>query len=458
MASAWWTAVSGRRRRPAGDLFSLVAVGAAGALQYLIEGLRWQLIPLYLAGALVVVLSLWDLIIPTPDIPDRRRSVRSATWATLGVGAAIVLPLALPVVDVPGEPTGPVGTISYHATDSSRIEVYGEDPGRPREVAIQIWYPAARTDGFEKSEWVDDIEALAPTAAEYLGFPSFVLDHLALTETNAYFAAPAAAGRHPVIVYSHGWGGFRSVAVNQMETLAGAGFVVVAIDHTYAALSTTLSDGEARRIDLDALPSQDEVTPEEFVSAREMLSLTLTEDIWFALDQLESIDRGEIPSMTAVAGHLDFDEIGFLGHSTGGGAVVTACLGDPRCDAVLGQDPWLEPIPATVIERGLSVPFLAIRSEQWQSRPNDELVFALVDASAPTGRVAYIDGTIHRDFTALPAISPLASLAGLSGSLGRERTFMIVDAVNVAFFGEHLRDGPPFPQRLAGFEEIVFDE
>lgn len=455
---AWWTAASGRGRRPIGDVFGIVGVGAAGGLQYLVEGYRWQMVPIYAAAAITIVVAVWDLVSPSGDLIDRRRSSRSATWATVGLGVVSLLPLALPVVDVPGEPAGPVGTVSYVAIDPARIEVYGTSPGDAREIAVQVWYPAATIEGVERAEWVDDMASLAPTVSEYLGFPSFFLDHLALSDTNSYRAAPAASGEFPVIVYSHGWGGFRSVALNQIENLAGQGFAVVAVDHTYAALSTTLSDGEAREIDVNALPSVEEVGVEEYQAARESLSLTFTEDIWFVLDQLEILDRGGVASMSPVAGHLDLSRIGLLGHSTGGGAAVTACLGDPRCDAVLGQDPWLEPLPLTVIERGLSRPFLAVRSQEWLSRPNDALIVDIVEASGPMGTLAFIADTVHRDFTMLPAISPVASLAGLSGTLDSARTFDIVDAINVAFFDEHLRDGAPLRQRLSGFSEVVFDE
>ncbi len=455
---AWWTVVSGRPRRPLADLFGVIGVGGVAGLQWFVEGYRWQVVPLYAVAAIVVVVSLWDLVSPTDAEVSRRRSSRGAGWGTVGVAALTVVPLALPVVDLPSPGETPVGTVSFTAADNTRIETYGLNPGGDREVAVQIWYPAASSDGVEAAPWVDDIEAMAPTASEYLGFPPFFLDHLELSATNSYLAAPAADGRFPVIVYSHGWGGFRSVALNQMEALAARGFVVVAIDHTFAALSTTLSDGVARRIDVNALPEESDVTREEYEAARELLSLTFTEDIWFVLDQLEIVDRGGVASASTVAGHMDLGRIGILGHSTGGGAAVTACLGDPRCDAVLGQDPWLEPVPATVIERGIAVPFLAIRSEEWLGRPNEALLMDLIEASGESSASAYIDDTVHRDFTLLPLVSPIASLAGLSGSLATDRTFEIVDAVNIAFFEEHLAGGAPFRQRLSGFGELQLDD
>lgn len=453
----WWSAGTGRARRPVADVVGLLGIGGVTATQLLLEGYRWQLVPIYLAAGLVGVVALWDLASPADREPDRRRSVTAALWGTVGLAVATMPAVALPVVQISPSVAAPIGTLSDAVVDSSRVELYGPEPGGAREIALQVWYPASTTDGAIRAGLVDGNESLARTAADYLGFPPFALDHIELIETNSFAAAPAANDRLPVVIYSHGWGGFRTVALNQMEALAGNGFVVVAIDHTHASLSVTLGDGEARLIDLDALPDEEDVSPEDYVAAREVLSLTFSEDIWFVLDLLESIEQGDIAALSPLAGRLDLDHIGLLGHSTGGGAVVTACADDVRCDAVLGQDPWLEPVPGEILREGLAVPFLALRSEQWLERDNDALVREFITRSGGQAAGAYVARTVHRDFTILPALSPLSDVAGLSGPLDNTRTFELVEAVTVAFFDEHLRNGPSFRQRLAGFGELVFD-
>lgn len=455
LAFAWWTVVTGRPRRPVGDLVGIVLVGGVAGAQYLLEGYRWQLVPLYVVAGVIVVVSVWDLASPTDSSDERRRNVGGAVWASLGIALLVALPVALPVVDVPGDPAQPVGTLSYVAIDPDRTEMYGPAPGGPRELAIQIWYPVESVDGVDMAPWVDNVDSLAPTAAAYLGFPEFFLDHLALSATNSFLGATAADGGFPVIVYSHGWGGFRSVALNQMEALAAEGFVVVAVDHTYAALSATLADGSQAALDVRALPDEADVGPEEYARARETLSAVFAADLEFVLDQLPLLQSGVMPRLEPIAGHLDLGRIGLLGHSTGGGAAVTVCWRDDRCDAVLGQDPWLEPISPDILSQGLEVPMLALRSEEWLARPNDELVAELA-ANSPMVTLAHINGTVHRDFTVLPALSPLSSVAGLSGPLATDRTFELVNAVNVAFFSHHLSDGAPLERVTAGYSELEF--
>lgn len=451
----WWTALSGRPRGRVGDLGGIVLVGGVAGIQYFAEGSRWQLVPLYLAAGVIVTVSAWNLVSPAARLDDGGRGWVSAFWGTVGVAVAAALPLTLPVVDSPSEPAGLVGTLSHVLVDESRQERYGPAPGGPRQVPVQIWYPAASVNGVEPAALVDDLDSLGPAASEYLGFPRFFLDHLSLSRTNSYRAAPALDGTFPVVIYSHGWAGFRTVALHQMEALAGAGFVVVAVDHTYAALSTNLRDGSPARIDVDALPSEAAVGPETARAAREALSATFSLDIEFVLDELFVINAGSIPGLAPAAGIFDLDRIGLFGHSTGGGAVVTVCARDDRCDAVLGQDPWLEPVPLQVVRDGLTVPMLAVRSEEWLSRPNDALIAELA-ASSDDAVLAWIDGTVHRDFTVLPALSPLSAQLGLSGPLPTDRTIAIVDALNLAFFREHLAAGPSLGQVLSGFEELTF--
>lgn len=45
----------------------------------------------------------------------------------------------------PLQPTGklPVGVTSYQIVDNSRVEIFAEDRTKKRELALQIWYPAA---------------------------------------------------------------------------------------------------------------------------------------------------------------------------------------------------------------------------------------------------------------------------------------------------------------------------
>ena len=48
---------------------------------------------------------------------------------------------------------------------------------------------------------------------------------------------------YPVLVFSHGMDGMRSLNTFQMEEPASRGYIVVSIEHAFAACGTVFSDG-----------------------------------------------------------------------------------------------------------------------------------------------------------------------------------------------------------------------
>ncbi len=50
------------------------------------------------------------------------------------------------------------------------------------------------------------------------------------------------------------------------------------------------------------------------------------------------------------------NRVGAYGHSTGGGAAIQFCGTDPRCKALLGQDPFMRPVSTEVLESGVTQP------------------------------------------------------------------------------------------------------
>ena len=245
-------------------------------------------------------------------------------------------------------------------------------------------------------------------------------------------AAPTPeAGALPVVLYSHGWGGFRSIQSDLAESLASNGYVVAAVDHTHGAVATAFPDGTVVPIDESALPEG--VTGEVYDAASERLVETFSQDLAFVLDELEA---GAVPQL---AGRLALDAVGVVGHSTGGGAAVHLCADERRCAAVVGFDPWVEPVPDAVLGDGLDVPFLALRSEEWVGNDNDARLRRLrASSTGPAGLVA-VAGTAHRDVTLLPFLSPLSSQAGLAGPTPGVRTHELTTAWTNAWLDHHLR-------------------
>ena len=421
----------------------------------LLEGGRWQMVPLYAAVAVLVVATAARLLRRTRRSASRRRAWAGVVAGVVVVGLLGAPPILVPVPRLPDPGGGSeIGTVTFQCTDASRLEAYTPAPDDQRTLMVQIWYPALPQAGAKAAPWVDRLDVVGPRIADYLRLPGFFLDHAGLVQTNDYADAPADPGNapYPVVIYSHGWNGFRSINLNQSEALASRGYIAVAVDHTYGAMVTVFADGHVALNNPAALPAD---APEEaFQQATETLVATYAADLRYVLDQLALVSSGAIAR--PLAGRLDLGRVGVYGHSTGGGATVLLCAADPRCQAALGMDPWLGPVPRPVISAGLRQPYLAIMSEDWSSPANDALLDTLLATGSRDNEKMTIAGTNHYDFTLLPLLSPLAPALGLKGPIDGARGMQIITDSLVAFFDQHLKGGGGLDRST--YPEVTFED
>ncbi|UCG40251.1 MAG: hypothetical protein JSV07_07265 [Acidimicrobiia bacterium] len=414
---------SGRARLP-WALAALLTVGT----QVWLEGWRWQLVP---ASILVGILLARSTGPSEADRPAWRMTAISLVVALV----AGTLPALLPVPDLP-TPDGPyaVGTTSFELTDPDRLEPYGSLAGEPRRIMVQAWYPADQPG--EAVAWTPEIASIGPVIAEQRGLPSFLFSHTRYVEATATEGATVLEGAWPVVVYSHGWTGFRTVAPDQAEAIASHGFIVLAPDHTHGAVATTLADGTTVTYDPNALPEFEEVGETAYVAATELLVETYAADIGLVLDALA---EGSAPPELAAAS--DLESVGVFGHSTGGGAAARFCLEDTRCDALVGLDAWVEPIPEELRAKPMAVPARFLRSEGWTGTPNDELLGEMV-ALAPASDRWSIPGAEHNDFTFVAYVFPIAHYLGLRGPIDSDTIIALTNGTLTGFFGHHLAGEP----------------
>lgn len=413
-----------------------------------VEQPRWQLVPLYLAVTATTTSAALAVA--------RERTTRAprGRWIVVGVlgvaGAAVAAALPVPALPPPAGDL-PVGTSVVSLTDRTRVEHYGDGEG-PRQVVAQVWYPADPDTAVRPAPWVPTGRRFGRLAADRLDLPPFALDHVGLVRSHATADAPPAegGGRFPVVIYAHGWSGFRTIQSDLAESLASRGYVVAALDHTYGALVTQRPDGELVPLDPDALPAG--LSGPEYDEAAARLVATFAADLGFLLDRLEA------GAVAELRGRLALDAVGVVGHSTGGGAAVALCADDPRCAAVVGYDPWVEPVPDAVLGRGLDVPILSMRSAEWVGNGNDARLRRLHAASGDDAGLVAVDGTTHRDVTLLPYLSPLSSAFGVAGDTPGGRTHELTEVWTARFLDTHLRGRDVDPLLdPPSFEEATLD-
>ena len=133
-------------------------------------------------------------------------------------------------------------------------------------------------------------------------------------------AAPPAAGDgpFPLLVVAHGLFGSRTNFTGTLGLLASRGYVVAALDFPLTNFSTYTS----RTVWLPDLFDQ-------------------PLDISFVIDSLTGIGD---PAANELAGIVDAERIGLLGHSFGGATVLlsgfSGVISDPRVDAIVALSPF----------------------------------------------------------------------------------------------------------------------
>ena len=438
-----WPVVFGVRPRR-GIVAAMLSVALLAQLQF--EGFRWQMIPLYLVA---VGLAIGDVFYLERRLEWSRRVIRGIL-GLLGLVLAALLPVVLPVPEIP-TPSGPepMGTMTVDLTDRSRDELYGPRPGGPREFVAQVWYPAAAGDE-TPVVWSEDWEVVAPAIARNMGLTSWFLNHTQYSLSHAMPSVPIASGTFPVIIFSHGWEGVRTIALNQVEQLVSNGYIVIAPDHAHIAAATVLADGEIVYQDPDALPDPEDVEAGVYEESSMDLVSTMSADLVTILNELEA---GEVGSFAGIAGSVDLGRLGIYGHSAGGGAAVKTCLEDARCSAVLGMDPWVEPLTEADLRLNMAKPALYMRSGAWLNTDNDGLLQGIAGRGESVTYMVDIPDASHNDFVMTPLLSPISSQLGLTGDIPGGRIISIVDNYVLGFFDVFLVGTGP-----AALDSVTFPE
>jgi predicted dienelactone hydrolase len=245
-------------------------------------------------------------------------SERSPATPTPSVGAGLT----------PPQPSGSelVGFERLTPTDRHRSESLALDRGA-RRIPIRVWYPAAARGAkpgsvltrAEQAAW-EKLGKLSPGS----------LDGLGRTTTAS---APAAGGRHPVLLLSHGLGETTALLSAQAADLASHGYVVVGIDHAGDSAAVDVGGGHLV------------TTTPRLARASERSIALRARDMRFVLGRLGAL-RG--------AGRLDLTRVGAFGHSNGGATAASAMLDDRRLRAGVDLD---GAIFGRVVRHGLDRPF-----------------------------------------------------------------------------------------------------
>ena len=420
------------------------------------EGMRWQMAFIYFFPVYLGRFFIYNRYLST--IQKSRKHIKRSYTFFCGVNIffmllSVILIILFPIHSM-AKPSGNyfVGTKSYDIVDSNRKEIYGENTNINRKIRAQIWYPADNIDEGERTPWIADGTDFLTQLPAFVNMPSFVFKHSVFIESNSYSGVEISNKEetYPVILISHGWTGFRNLHSDLAELLASHGYIVVSIDHTFGAIATVFDDGKVVSLDVNALPSREDTV--DFWDYANTLVKTFSLDSELVLNNLTEMNIND----PMFAGKINLDEVGVIGHSTGGGGMVRFAINDSRVKAVFGMDAWVEPIEMEKLEKGLQVPSFFLRSEQWKGGVNDDYLEILSQHSKEVKGLYQINGIYHQDFTMIYMYQPITSMIKYNGPLDSEKMVEIQQAFVLNFFDEYLRFKDTDLEELnEKFDEVV---
>src|SRR5579872_5121871 len=133
------------------------------------------------------------------------------------------------------KPTGPhvVGTTAFKVVDQSRMNAPFSD--ELRKFNIYCWYPATQETNHTLPYLAHNAKPLKREFYKGTHLPTAVIDSIFSVRTHGFVHAPpkTQVAPYPVIVISHGLGGFGLLHCALAENLASRGYFVVGVDHTH---------------------------------------------------------------------------------------------------------------------------------------------------------------------------------------------------------------------------------
>ncbi|WP_293912299.1 hypothetical protein [Deinococcus sp.] len=378
--------------------------------------------------------------------------------ALVALGLGVVYLLSTATIAIP-KPSGPhaVGFASTTISD------------RTRTVTLDIWYPASSTEGCRAAPYNE--AALRVALAKYQGIPANLNRE---TPSFAFQDAPVLGGRHPVVIFNHGYGSFSKQNASTTQELASYGYMVLSLAHPGDSLIAQDAQGQIAEFD-----GQDEVyqqlrvsqkapafaaglathlaaqrragTPEAHLAATQALTRGLPYSLlgplrqrWFYDTRLvitrlaqTRLSQDESDSILSAA---DTSRVSVMGHSFGGVTALDIARDPlPGVQRVIDLDgPWLEALGG---EGGssseLKVPVLALLSTQNIQQRQDLGLHGTFDAPLRQGRhgnhAIEIAGTAHMNFTDLNFIPILRRFSPLLGRVDNRRMARLMNRAILEF-------------------------
>lgn len=393
-------------------------------------GLRFKMLFVVLILRIIMGGIVW-LILQKNEKPKRKVSTVFGCFFSISIIAMSMLPSYI-FADYDGLPTSgeySVATAKAILVDESRVETFETD-GSHREVPVYFFYPE---EAFDQNM--------------------------------------------PVVFFSHGAFGYYQSNYSTYAELASHGYIVISMEHPYHSIFTKDTSGKIIMADREMLNNtmriqdkkDESITEEEIYDiTNEWIELRLA-DANFVIDSVKQATKENALSdawnvrgkdeeqILKLLSMMDFEHMGFMGHSLGGATAVSVGRIREDIDAVIDLDGTMLG-EILEVENGIDivntesypVPLLSIDNhehhyERMAAMEKGEVYSNnVVHENAIVGYNTYIKDSGHMNFTDLPMFSPmLASMLG-TGEVDSVECMQTVNHLVLNFFDTYLKNTGEF--------------
>ena len=254
-----------------------------------------------------------------------RRAHPSPAIPVLLIGTMSVLALvaAILAVALGGPPGGAPSSAGTSTVDGDTVPVVhhlgptsftGPGPFAAGETTmvlpsdgalVEVWYPADPASAAGKPEARYNVEDWLPPAIQKLLPAGYQVTY----PSGGVRGIPVAQGRFPLVLFLHGYSGFRDQSTFLTARLATWGFVVAAPDLIDHDLTAVLAGTSAPSTAADVAEGEDTIS---------------------------LMDRADESPSGRFSGRVDMGRIATVGHSLGGAVAEELAAADPRVTTFIG--------------------------------------------------------------------------------------------------------------------------
>ncbi|TPX31030.1 1-alkyl-2-acetylglycerophosphocholine esterase [Synchytrium microbalum] len=227
----------------------------------------------------------------------------------------------------------------------------------------------------------------------------------------------------PVVIFSHGLAGNRSMYSSLCGDLASRGFVVVALEHKDGSACAYVGSDEKPILYQRPVGNDDEL-----LAFRRKQVEERSQDVKYVLEMLHNLNAGTPVENKMTRKISTFEQKGFqnklsldnmvmMGHSFGAATAITVLqqTNNFKCGVLL--DSWcyaIEPTPS------ITVPMLSVNSETFHWPENLQSLQHVLSGGNPNNTFVTLRGTGHQDASDMPSLVPHVLLKYMGRSISAD--------------------------------------